>query len=169
MDILSNKILCYINKKIKLEDIEIYRYGIEIIMSDLSNFLIIIIPSLFLHKFLEGCLFLITFVGIRRYSGGFHCSTCFRCNMSFLLLFLMSLFSYKIPKIFMIIMFCISFLTLLYNSIFNSTIAIKKKIKSILYLSLIPLCTYLFLPNLFSIVEFTVVLVCFLLLVKEVK
>lgn len=73
MNILSNVIVDLLGYN-NPEEREIYKYGVQILLSDLSNFLIIIVPSLIFNKLSEGIVFLITFISIRRYCGGFHCS-----------------------------------------------------------------------------------------------
>jgi len=86
-------------KKLDAGNIKIYTYGIHLILSDLSNFLIILVPSLFLHKVNVGITFIAIFCLIRRYSGGYHCSSNLRCNMTYLMIYLTMLYMLQQPNI----------------------------------------------------------------------
>ena len=50
MNILSNVIVDLLGYN-NPEEREIYKYGVQILLSDLSNFLIIIVPSLIFNKY----------------------------------------------------------------------------------------------------------------------
>lgn len=56
MNILSNVIVDLLGYN-NPEERDIYKYGVQILLSDLSNFLIIIVPSLIFNKLSEGIVF----------------------------------------------------------------------------------------------------------------
>lgn len=69
-------------------DIEFLRYGIEITLSSILNIILILFLSIVFHSLREGILFLTVFISTRQFTGGFHASTYFRCNLVFSLCFL---------------------------------------------------------------------------------
>lgn len=169
---LSNCFIKLLQKNSHLEDIDIYRYGIEIIIADVSNFFVILIPGFILHKQSEAIIFLVTFICIRRNCGGYHCSNCFRCNICFLSIFLLSLLSNKYESFIFNIIFIICFVFLFFKSI-NIKYSIleidKKKINylMIINMSLIVICTYLFFPTLINNIKFTIIIISLLLLINN--
>lgn len=56
------------------------RYGIEITISSLFNVLLIIIIGLLFGLVIDSIVFLVIFINMRRYTGGYHASTYLRCN-----------------------------------------------------------------------------------------
>ncbi|WP_413464592.1 accessory gene regulator B family protein [Catenibacterium mitsuokai] len=64
MNILSNVIVDLLGYN-NPEEREIYKYGVQILLSDLSNFLIIIVPSLIFNKLSEG---IVSYYRTRSYS-----------------------------------------------------------------------------------------------------
>ena len=80
---LSRK-LCMVNDIADSEKREIVAYGLEIMLSTAISVLIITIIAVILGAFGETVLFLLPFMLLRTYSGGYHARTHFRC---FLILF----------------------------------------------------------------------------------
>lgn len=62
--------------------------GLKLILSDIINFSIIILLGIFVEKPLYGVIYLCTFCGVRKFSGGFHAKTFFVCRMSMIGTFL---------------------------------------------------------------------------------
>ncbi len=94
---ISDRILKYI---IKSEGVEqgyedYYRYGIEITVSSIFNLVLVFSIGLITCSFLECLIFLISFVIIRQFTGGFHAPTYFWCNVSMCVVLLMVLFAYR--------------------------------------------------------------------------
>ncbi len=54
-------------------------YGIDIMLSSLSEILCILIISIFMRNFLETLLFFVMFVPLRIYAGGYHANSRIRC------------------------------------------------------------------------------------------
>ncbi|NYB75554.1 accessory gene regulator B family protein [Sedimentibacter hydroxybenzoicus DSM 7310] len=90
IDYLSCSIADYFcaNKIIYDSEKKIYIYGLRLIMSTLVSILAIIGISILINEKLITAIFLSVFITIRRYSGGYHASTYFRCILTFILLYL---------------------------------------------------------------------------------
>lgn len=83
------------------EDIEYYLYGIEITVSSILNVLLIVGIGLVTHSIIESIIFLILFILIRQFTGGFHASTYFKCNLSFCIVFFTVLLLYHFTGIYL--------------------------------------------------------------------
>jgi len=81
----------YKNNTIRDEDKDIYVYGFEIFISNIINFTIVVVLGYLLHQFYQALLFFIAFVITRSYSGGYHASTYFKCNIVFASVFLLTM------------------------------------------------------------------------------
>lgn len=79
------------NEIIPVEDKNIYKYGIEVTLSSVLGIFIIILLSAILGRIQDGILFLVCFIPIRVYAGGFHMNTYFTCNATFISVFLLIL------------------------------------------------------------------------------
>lgn len=94
---------------------EIYVYGFEIIISTMFGFASILLCSLFLHSFSLGVIFLLFFVPLRLFVGGYHAETYGKCfvisNLTYLLVWfinhiLWNKFSFQI---WFVVFFIVSF------------------------------------------------------------
>lgn len=88
---ISKKLLTY--NCIKKENFDIYVYGTELILSDVLSTVIIALLSVILKCPLQGLLFYLTFVTLRRFSGGLHCKTHLRCVLTFAAVYLVCIVS----------------------------------------------------------------------------
>lgn len=70
------------------EDLDIYIYGTELVLSSLLSCFIILITSIVMNCLLKGFLFFICFVTLRKFTGGLHCKTYLRCNLTFISVYL---------------------------------------------------------------------------------
>lgn len=88
---------------------EISKYGIEITLSTLFNYIMIFLIGIFFRTITSVIIFSIVFNSLRKYIGGYHCTTYFRCNVTFCIIFIMVLllskFTYKAIGISLMIMF----------------------------------------------------------------
>ena len=75
--------------------IEVYVYGVELIISSLIGKIIVLTLGILLGRLVETLIFIILIKYIRRYSGGFHAKTYIVCNMVFIVSYLISLFISK--------------------------------------------------------------------------
>lgn len=66
-------------KKMFLEDEELYRYGVQMLGSELANISVAFVLGLISGRWLEIIFFVLSFVSLRRYAGGYHCKTSRSC------------------------------------------------------------------------------------------
>lgn len=78
---ISTKIVNFLLCKeiIVSEDVEIYQFGIEQVLTTLINILTTIILGVLFGKVFQAVMFLVAFMILRSYSGGFHASTTIGC------------------------------------------------------------------------------------------
>ena len=88
---IANKLLNFIYKNISLsEDMkEIYQYGIEIMISSIWNFVLILTASLLLGDFISGIVFQLFFIPLRMYCGGYHAASYLRCSIIFVITYVL--------------------------------------------------------------------------------
>ena len=80
-----------------------YEYSLELLLSTLFNLSVVILIAIFTRRILGATLFVLGFVPLRSFAGGYHASTHFRCFL--ILLFTYSLFiltTYFIPNNFIV-------------------------------------------------------------------
>lgn len=65
------------------EKLDIYIYGFEVMISSISGFAIALILGLAFSQILECIVFLLIFVSMRSYCGGYHADTYLKCNSIF--------------------------------------------------------------------------------------
>ncbi len=87
---LSNCIIKSVSKNVDIdpEYYDYYKYGIEITISSIINILLILLFGLIIGSLLSAVCFLLCVIPLRQFCGGYHASTYFRCNSTFLLAFL---------------------------------------------------------------------------------
>lgn len=99
MNLISEKILQYLVRCDVIdkseEALEYYKYGIEITLSSALNIILIILIGLISKCFKESLVFLICFVPLRQFTGGYHADSYFKCNTMFSALFILLLIVYK--------------------------------------------------------------------------
>ena len=66
-------------------------HGIDIVISDGINMTVLLMISAAAGDLLQGIVWLLTFTGMRKYSGGWHASTRFRCFLSYQAVFVLML------------------------------------------------------------------------------
>ncbi len=99
---MSNLILQYLLRSDVIDDDqdekEYYQYGIEITISSILNIVLILAIGLLTHNICESFIFLMLFIPIRQFTGGFHASSYFKCNLSFCIVFLSILVMYNFTQ-----------------------------------------------------------------------
>ncbi len=80
------------------DDKEYHRYGIEITVSSLLNIILIMFIGILFHSVPESIVFLIFFMTIRQFTGGFHADTYFKCNCLFCISFASVLIMYHFSE-----------------------------------------------------------------------
>lgn len=79
-----------LNKKvIKREELEIYIYGYEVLISSLIDFSIVLLFAAVFNKVIFLTIFFVMFVSIRIYTGGYHAETFFKCKIVFIMICLL--------------------------------------------------------------------------------
>lgn len=69
---------------IESSDIEIYAYGIELLLATGVNILIVFVESFLFHRLLAGIFFLLGFIPLRTTAGGYHANTHIGCCSVFI-------------------------------------------------------------------------------------
>lgn len=95
---ISEKILKFTSEHLDIspEMKDIYQYGIEITISSMLNVTLVLLCSLVLGNILAGLLYLFIFIFLRSFTGGYHATTYFRCNLTIVLTFIITFFAYNI-------------------------------------------------------------------------
>ena len=113
----------YIEKNIISSDMKsVYVYGISLIINDIIDFAVILIPAIIAGRFIYGVVFLLTFCITRIHFGGFHAKKSWICAGIMLLTFI-------------IICLCVEITTSIYGVILN---VIINSISILIMLPIIP-------------------------------
>jgi len=84
----------YVNSIIKeKEDIEVYAYGLEILISSLSSILAVLLIGIFCNQLIGSILFFLAFIPLRTYSGGYHAKTHAMCFVILIVVYIINLIS----------------------------------------------------------------------------
>lgn len=101
----SKMILEYLIKSNVIENTdterEYYQYGIEITVSSLLNIILIISIGALTFSIFESIIFLVCFVLIRQFTGGYHANTYFKCNLTFCISFIAVLVLYYTTAVYL--------------------------------------------------------------------
>lgn len=71
------------NNVIDKQELEIYQYGFEIIISTLLGFIIVMLIGLAFHMTLSAIFYYVVFVILRQLTGGYHADSYLKCNLVF--------------------------------------------------------------------------------------
>lgn len=108
---LSNKVLNFLLEQKVIQDTEYeteyYKYGIEITISSILNIVIIIALGIILGVLKESIIFLICFIVLRQFTGGYHADSYLKCNMYFALSFISLILIYKMTSTILTTFICI--------------------------------------------------------------
>lgn len=125
---------------IKIENREFYTYGLELLISKLMFFLIVLILAMLTKMLLLSVIFIITYTLLRQYTGGFHCNTSEMCLLVSILLYLFLLFLVRIDfrqiEIFLFAFSLLSFIVIVVFSPIvseNNPITHREKVKYRIY------------------------------------
>ena len=88
---LVKKLVTFSNLSIEEDDLEIYAYGLLSYIYTLIPLTILLISATLFHTTLEMLTWIITFVSLRKYAGGYHAKTPTLCFLSSVLLGISSL------------------------------------------------------------------------------
>lgn len=102
MNRISNRITQYLISNNVISDssdsIKYYKYSIEITLSSFFNIIEIVFIGFMFHQIFESLIFLIVFIPLRMFTGGYHASTYFRCHLYFCILFSLLLIVYSVTS-----------------------------------------------------------------------
>ncbi len=156
------------NKELK----SIYKYGIEIFISSLLNIFLIFIIGFVTDTLIQSLWFLICFIPLRQFTGGWHANTYFKCNLifciSYILIILFSFLFSHIENAYLIFILLLTGLlpVIILSPVENKNKKIKnrKKLKflsTVLYIifSITSLCFYFFYKEISFIILFTLLCV----------
>ncbi|MBQ7794424.1 MAG: accessory gene regulator B family protein [Clostridia bacterium] len=91
------------NDVIKTDEMEAYNYGLQLLVPKVILYITILIVSLITNTIWVSFAFVVLFMTLRRYAGGFHCKTAETCLFFSFLIYLLVLFGYdfiqRIPQI----------------------------------------------------------------------
>lgn len=96
---------------ILIEDVPLYSYGLSLLLSSAGTLFSVLFLSILCGRFFPAVTFLLFFIPLRMYSGGYHTSTFLRCYLTFMALFASFLFLlFLIPEKSAVpcILFCLS-------------------------------------------------------------
>lgn len=117
IQILANKITEQLFDNGEARDIyEIHKYGIEITISTTVNFLLLVLIGYISNYLIDACLYFLLFGFIRKFSGGYHCSTYFKCISLHVSLFIIYVITENVYYDFRLLIFVFTYLIFLYLS-----------------------------------------------------
>lgn len=95
---ISAQVLNFISNHLDIlpEMKDIYQYGIEITISSIFNAVLVLLCSLVLGDIFAGLIYFFIFVFLRSFTGGYHATTYFRCNLTMVVTFIITFVLYKI-------------------------------------------------------------------------
>lgn len=158
---VMNSLLDYFMDKSKQDfDIDIVKYGCKLLMSSVVGTLIVLFFALIICKIEDAIIFLITFAFLRKYSGGYHCSTYVRCNFLLLITYFGSVLWMMVEmEIFEYILVLISLAYIVLKA------PIKNKNKILNYKQLMKIRKNI---KIITLIYFSIMILCWLLSIKSV-
>ena len=75
------------NDLIQKDEIDIYIYGLQLIISSIIGISIILVAGIIFERFKDSLIFLFIFIIMRQYSGGYHADSYLKCNLFFISIF----------------------------------------------------------------------------------
>lgn len=90
---MSESIACFLCTK--EEDREVYTYGAFVLLMAVFDVVELLIISVLIHHILEGFIYLGVLMGLRSYTGGYHATTFWKCNLMTVGWYLLNIFLAK--------------------------------------------------------------------------
>jgi len=75
------------NGSVTEDERPIYKYGAEVLISTITGIVSILLLGVIFGYFLDSVIFLLGFITIRIFTGGYHATTYIKCNLTFILCF----------------------------------------------------------------------------------
>lgn len=149
---IAKRVVAYMlnNNIIASDYCEVYIYGIELILSFIISTSIIMLIGMALGQLIQTLTFLVVFVGLRRFTGGYHANSYFICKMftigTYLIVLLLSNISnIDIPQIAIITILGL-LIIIIWGPIENPNKPLtlnEKKRNKIIALLLYPICIFI--------------------------
>ncbi|MDE6834489.1 MAG: accessory gene regulator B family protein [Ruminococcus sp.] len=99
---ISEHILHYLLQTEVIKDTQevkdYYQYGIEITISSMLNVILILLIGIVFNSLAESIVFLLCFIPLRQFTGGYHAKSYFLCNLTFSVSFSIALLVYHLTK-----------------------------------------------------------------------
>lgn len=186
MNYLVSKIVTFLTEQEVISsesDVQdFYRYGIEISISSFLNIFLVLLLEIIINHIAESIIFLLLFILIRSFTGGYHADTYFRCNLLMCTTFILtalanSIFSNKFSLLIIIVLICVTELIVSIlgpienkNKPIDDSKRIKLKIIGIV-ITLIINCTGLFLSRSYlgTMIILTTFLIALLMIAAKIK
>lgn len=117
MNYLVSQIVNFITEQDVISDEsdvqDFYRYGIEISISSFLNIFLVLLLGIIINHIAESIIFLLLFILIRSFTGGYHADTYFRCNLLMCITFILTvlancMFSNKLSLSIIIVLICVT-------------------------------------------------------------
>jgi accessory gene regulator B len=105
------------NEVIEVEQKDIYAYGYEVILSSILNLSLVLVSGILLHQIPNAIIFYLVFVITRLYSGGYHANSYLKCNVIFVMVFLITIAVSKLLYQEMSFVYLLVFLSIYIGSI----------------------------------------------------
>lgn len=77
------------------ENLEEYIYGIELFFSSFVSTILMLIIGICISFLVESIIFIVSFSALRIYTGGYHSKSFLMCNISTIIVYIISVLSYK--------------------------------------------------------------------------
>jgi len=78
------------NNVIETDNMDIYVYGLDVLISGVVGALVILFAGILFNRVRLSVIYLATMIPIRMYTGGYHADTHMKCNISFLMVYMIS-------------------------------------------------------------------------------
>jgi len=158
------------------EENKVIQYGLELLLDNIVKILLIQLIGIIVGKGIGTLIILCSFCGLRLQAGGIHAKTGWGCGLSMLLIWAISILGdiyFEIKIIYLPFIYILSILVILIFAprtiniqYFTSQDILKKKLNSIIVLTLIMVAAYLY-PSLRGLLLYPVILEILMLLPKN--
>jgi accessory gene regulator B len=185
---MEHKIASFISQKlvsssvIPMNIIDIYTYGLELIISFLVTSFIIVVIGIITSQITSSIMFLLVFILLRRFTGGYHAKTHLRCKLCTVIIYIINLFfinhfEFTYKQIILLVLFGF-FVTICFSPVPNEYKPIPierrpylKKISVIIYvlLSIIALVLYNYEVKFSSGIIISLVSVAALIIIEKIN
>ncbi len=177
ISLLSKSIAHFLlrNNIIDENSVSVCEYGMEIIISTLIGFLLIMTSGIILGELGAAMLFYVLFVAVRLFSGGYHANSHLKCKLTMLCCCLLVLFTAKYLIDRFLFIHHLLFLTVYILTIFIfAPIDLKKLKKRVsiiiaIILMIVGVCTYWYSPKFAVVTSLTLFIIAILIIIPKLS